>query len=75
MRARGIQVVAGNQNWNTQVEGGNADYLAIRNWPLASGANFTERDVLIADKVCLLGATVAATLFPDERSRRGRSSG
>jgi len=59
------QVVAGNQNWNTSVEGGNEDYIVIRNWPLASGADFTARDVLVAEKVALLGPTVAKTLFPD----------
>jgi putative ABC transport system permease protein len=59
-------VVAGNQNWNTSIEGGNEDYLAIRNWPLASGDNFTARDVLVAEKVALLGQTVAKTLFPDQ---------
>jgi putative ABC transport system permease protein len=60
------QVVAGNQNWNTSVEGGNTDFIAVRNWVLASGANFTPRDLQIADKVCILGATVAETLFPDQ---------
>jgi putative ABC transport system permease protein len=60
------QVVAGNMNWNTSVEGGNEDYLAIRNWPVAQGANFTAREVAVADKVCLLGDTVARTLFPEE---------
>jgi putative ABC transport system permease protein len=59
------QVIAGNNNWNTQVEGGNEDFLAVRNWVVADGANFTARDVLVAEKVCLLGATVARTLFPD----------
>ena len=59
------QVVAGNQNWNTSVEGGNEDYVAVRNWVLTAGANFTSREVLSADKVCLLGATVAKILFPD----------
>src|SRR5687767_13602859 len=59
------QVVAGNQNWNTQMEGGSEEYLAIRNWVISSGENFTARDVLLADKVCLLGATVAGILFPD----------
>jgi putative ABC transport system permease protein len=64
--ARGrAQVVAGNQNWNTSVEGGDEDYILIRNWPLASGDNFTARDVLVAEKVALLGQTVAKTLFPD----------
>jgi putative ABC transport system permease protein len=60
------QVVAGNQNWNTSIEGGNEDYLTIRNWPIASGTNISTRDVAIADKVCLLGETVAKTLFPGE---------
>ncbi len=60
------QVVAGNQNWNTSVEGVDADYLTVRNWPLRAGDNFTTRDVQVADKVCLLGATVADTLFPGE---------
>jgi putative ABC transport system permease protein len=60
------QVVAGNQNWNTSVEGGNEEYLTIRNWPLASGENFTARDVVVAEKVVLLGQTVARTLFPDQ---------
>ncbi len=59
------QVIAGNNNWSTQVEGGNEDFLAIRNWVVAEGANFTARDVLVAEKVVLLGATVARTLFPD----------
>jgi putative ABC transport system permease protein len=59
------QVIAGNSNWNTQVEGGSEDWLAVRNFAVAEGANFTARDVLVADKVCLLGATVASTLFPD----------
>jgi len=59
------QVVAGNQNWNTSIEGGNEDYIVIRNWPIASGDNFAARDVLVADKVALLGPTVAKTLFPD----------
>ena len=59
------QVVAGNQNWNTQMEGGNEEYVSIRNWRLQSGENFTARDVLLADKVCLLGSSVVTVLFPD----------
>jgi putative ABC transport system permease protein len=60
------QVIAGNQNWNTQVQGENEDFVAIRNWAFSSGGNFTARDVQVADKVALLGATVAQTLFPDQ---------
>jgi putative ABC transport system permease protein len=60
------QVIAANQNWNTSVEGGDEDYVVIRNWLITDGANFTARDVLVADKVCLLGATVVKQLFPDQ---------
>jgi len=60
------QVIAGNENWNTSIEGGNEDYLTIRNWPLVSGDTYTVRDIQVADKVCVLGATVAETLFPGQ---------
>jgi putative ABC transport system permease protein len=59
------QTIAGDQNWNTSIEGGNEDYVVVRNWPIVSGSNLAPRDILTADKVCLLGDTVAKTLFPD----------
>ena len=71
VRSRG-QVIAGNQNWSTQVEGGNEDYLVIRNWVISSGQNFTMREIQTADKVCLLGETVSKTLFPDGRDAVGQ---
>jgi putative ABC transport system permease protein len=60
------QVVAGNENWATSVEGGNEDYVVIRNWPISSGENITPQEVAVADRVCLLGATVVKNLFPDQ---------
>src|SRR5215471_4650083 len=39
------QLVAGNQNWNTQVQGTDIDFPAIRAWQIASGAFFTPQDV------------------------------
>ena len=57
------QVIAANENWATSIEGGNEDYLSVRNWPLASGDNISPRDVLVSEKVCLLGDTVAQNLF------------
>jgi putative ABC transport system permease protein len=62
----GAQVVAGNQNWATSVEGYDTDFLEIRKWPLSSGNFFTETDVRGATKVCVLGKTVADQLFPDQ---------
>jgi len=60
------QVIAGNQNWSTQIKGTNVDTPAIRSWPLLHGSFFTEQDVQSAAKVCVLGAAVADNLFgPD----------
>jgi putative ABC transport system permease protein len=59
----GAQVVAGDQNWATQVQGVWANYTEIREWPLSSGAFFTDSDVRGAAKVCVLGQTVVDNLF------------
>jgi putative ABC transport system permease protein len=59
------QIAAGNQNINSQVLGVGEDYIDIRAWPLANGANFTENDVRNATKVALIGKTTARTIFGD----------
>jgi putative ABC transport system permease protein len=63
-RANG-QVIAGDMNWATSIEGGSADYLNIRQWALADGDFFSDADVKAAAKICILGKTVADNLFPD----------
>jgi len=62
----GAQVMAGNNNHNTQVMGEGVGYLAIRQWDLEDGAMFTDTDVRVAAKVCILGKTTADKLFPEE---------
>jgi putative ABC transport system permease protein len=59
------QVIAGNQNWNTSVQGESPEYLQIRQWPLAEGEMFGQAQVRAAAKVCVIGRTVAQQLFPD----------
>jgi putative ABC transport system permease protein len=61
----GGQVIAGNLNWSTRIQGVGADYLEIRDWPTEYGDFFTDQDVKSATKVCVLGRTVADNLFPD----------
>ena len=61
----GAQVVAGERNWSTTIQGTSPEYDAVRSWPAESGAYFTEQDVRSAVKVCLLGRTVADQLFAD----------
>ena len=60
------QVAAGNQNWLTQVLGESAEYLDIRQWPLADGAPFTPQDVRSANKVCVIGRTTATQVFGND---------
>jgi len=59
------QVIYSNQNWSTQIIGSTPSMLNIRDWSLASGRSFTDEDIKNATKVCLLGQTVATTLFGD----------
>jgi putative ABC transport system permease protein len=57
------QVIFGNQNWSTIVNGTTPEVLEIREWPLVSGRPFTQQDIDGATKVCLLGKTVVDNLF------------
>ena len=57
------QVVYGNQNWSTIINGTTPEVLSIRDWPLVSGRPFTQQDVDGATKVCLLGKTIVENLF------------
>jgi putative ABC transport system permease protein len=58
------QLVAGNLNWSTQVQGVSDQLPGIRNWNVQSGEFFTESDVRTAARVIVLGQTVADNLFP-----------
>lgn len=60
---QGAQVVYGNVNWGTVIQGGSPDYFAIRDWRIAEGEFFVDQDVRGATKVCLLGQTVVQQLF------------
>ena len=59
----GQQVVYGNQNWATQINGTEPQFFEIRNWPTALGTTFTDADVTQAADVAILGDTVRKYLF------------
>ncbi|HSK20899.1 MAG TPA: ABC transporter permease [Longimicrobiales bacterium] len=59
-----LQVVGGEGNWRTMINGVDTDYTQIRDWGMESGVFFDESDVKAMRKVAVLGATVAANLFP-----------
>lgn len=59
------QLVYGNKNWNTQVEGTGADYAQMRAAEPVIGRFFSEQELRMRDKAALLGTTVVRELFGD----------
>jgi putative ABC transport system permease protein len=62
VRASG-QLVFGNQNWFVQIQGANEKFPYIRNWTVDKGEFFAENDVRTAERVIVLGKSVADKLF------------
>ena len=60
------QLVAGNQNWSTSVQGVSEQFPDIRKWAVAGGDFFNDADVRTAARVVVLGQTVADSLFPGQ---------
>ena len=59
------QVMYGNQNWSTGIQGTTPNVMIVRDWGVEYGRSFSEEDVSNSTKVCLLGQTVAENLFGD----------
>jgi putative ABC transport system permease protein len=59
------QIVYGNLNWSTQVQGVTPNYLEARDWSVVEGRPFTPEDIDGATKVVLLGQTTALNLFAE----------
>jgi putative ABC transport system permease protein len=63
---RNEQVVAGNLNWGTLVQGVAPEFQQVRDWQLSDGRFLHDGDVESAAKVVLLGQTVADNLFGND---------
>jgi putative ABC transport system permease protein len=59
------QVVFGNLNWATGIQGVTPEYFEAREWNLLEGRFFTPEDMAGATKVTLLGQTTVQNLFGD----------
>jgi putative ABC transport system permease protein len=57
------QAIANGRNWSTTIAGEAPEYLVIRDWAVASGSMFTDREVHSAAKVAVLGEKTARELF------------
>jgi putative ABC transport system permease protein len=63
---RGEQIVAGNLNWGTLVQGVAPEIQQIRDWPVAEGRFLHDGDIEGDAKVAVLGQTVVRNLFGNE---------
>ena len=59
------QLVYGNKNWSSSVEGDGPAYAEMRNSVPVVGRFFTDEEVKLRDKVAVIGFTVARELFGD----------
>lgn len=59
------QLVVGNQNWSTQIQGVTPEYFEAREWNVSSGRIFDQNDMSGAVKIVILGQSVARELFGD----------
>ena len=57
------QIVYGNLNWATSVQGVTGEFFSAREWDVADGRLFSQEEVEGAAKVALIGQTVAGNLF------------
>jgi putative ABC transport system permease protein len=57
------QIVYGNLNWATSVQGVTGEFFSAREWDVADGRLFSQEEIEGAAKVALIGQTVAGNLF------------
>ena len=60
------QIVNGNQNWNTSVQGVTPGYMDIKSLSVQSGSFITQEQMNKRERVAVIGTTVAENLFGSE---------
>jgi putative ABC transport system permease protein len=60
------QLVAGNLNWGTLIQGVGPEFQQIRDWQIAEGRFIHDGDIESAAKVAVIGQTVVDKLFGNE---------
>lgn len=66
------QVIYGANNTPTSIYGISPDYMEIRRYKVKDGEMFSEQDIAVAAKVCVVGKTVADNLFPGGENPVGK---
>ena len=71
--SRTYQIVNGNQNWTSNVQGSTPNILDIQDYSIELGRNLNDRDMNTRDRVCVIGKTIVDNLFQDGSSPVGQS--
>ena len=66
MTRSNAQVVFGNTNWSTTINGVYNDFFEAREWSLADGRFFDQGEITRFGKVAIVGKTVASQLFGED---------
>jgi putative ABC transport system permease protein len=66
------QIIAGNQNWQSRIQGTDVEFPMIRSWETKYGSFFSSQDVTSASKVVVLGSVVATNLFGEDVDPSGQ---
>ncbi|CAM8404244.1 ABC transporter permease [Candidatus Methylopumilus planktonicus] len=67
------QIIFSGNNWNTSIIGTSPTYFSIRGWNVDSGELFSDADIRSANRVALIGKTVAENLFGDDIDPIGKT--
>jgi len=67
------QIIFSVNNWNTSIIGTSPTYFSIRGWNVDSGELFSDADIRSANRVALIGKTVAENLFGDDIDPIGKT--
>lgn len=62
---KSYQLVVGNQNWTSRVEGTTPSSFEISSLEIEDGRILTDRDLVSRGRVAVIGKTVADSLFPE----------
>lgn len=66
------QLIAGNNNYPSSISGVGTEYLEIRQLSVEQGEMFTEEDIQVSAKVCVIGTTIVDNLFPNGQDPIGK---
>ena len=60
------QLVNGNQNWSTGIQGVTPEHMIVRDLKISHGSFFTEKEMTSRSRVAVIGTTVSTNLFGEE---------